>query len=330
MHFQGFVGNEETMRQLSAYLSGGRFPHALLIEGPEGSGRRSLARFIAKAAVCTTESGDIPCGDCAACRKAQNGQHPDILEFGGEGASRSFHIDVIRDIREGAYVLPNEAPRRVILLTGAQGMTEQAQNAMLKILEEPPRHLIFILTCENRAQLLTTIQSRTVSLSLGAVEPAQAAEVLLRDIPDITREQADKAALVFGGIIGQAKKGLQDGSFKQVLELAPPMARAVVSANELELLRVTARLEKNKDITDGVLGALLLLFRDALILRAGGTHTLSVDADTARTLSSSLTREQLYALIAAIQQLQAARRMNMNHTLFLTLLCSRLRAAAGR
>ena len=329
MRFDGFQGNDQAKRQLSSYVDGGRFPHALMIEGPRGSGRRTLARLLAKAAVCKS-TDQKPCGVCAHCMKAAGGNHPDIFEAGGEGASRSFHVDIIKQIRDNAYVLPNEAERRVYILAGAQGMTEQAQNALLKILEEPPAHLIFILTCENRSQLLTTIQSRTVGVTLGAVEQDKAVETILQILPQTGQDNARQAAAVFGGIIGQAVSGISDGSFRRVQELAPEIAHAVAAPDELELLRLTAKLEKDKEASDGVLNILSLIFRDALVRRVGNTDHLSSSPETAERLSRLLMREQLVSLLAAVESLQQARRMNINHTLFQTLLCSRLREAAGR
>lgn len=330
MRFDGFAGNREAKRLLSAFVDGGRLPHALLLEGPAGSGRRTMARLIARAAVCSSGE-EKPCGQCAACVKAAGGNHPDIVEAGGDGAARSFHIETVREIRDTAYILPNEAPRRAVILAGAQGMTEQAQNALLKILEEPPAHALFILTCENRAQLLSTIQSRTVCVSLGPVDPAEAEEAVRRLLPDADGEAIRQAVTVFGGLIGQAVQGLSEGTFQKVIELTPAFARAVAAPDELTLLRLTGGMEKDKALADGVLGALGLVFRDAAAARFGAQSApLSVAPDAAEELARSLTRGQLLALVKAVEELQADRRRNMNYTLFLTLLCSRLRSAAGR
>ena len=327
MRFEHFYGNEEVKRRLSSMADGGRLPHALLMEGPQGSGRRTLARLIAQAAVCT--GGEKPCGVCPACIKAAGGNHPDIFEAGGEGASRSFHIDVVRQIRDNAYVLPNEASRRVMILTGAQAMTEQAQNALLKILEEPPSYILFILTCENRAQLLSTIQSRAVCLTLGAVRESEAAEAVGRLLPQTGEKEIREAVSLYGGIIGQAVQGLSDGTFQRAAALAPLFGKAIIAPGELDLLRLTGKLEKEKEAADGLLNALTRLFRDAIVRRfnAGESGPAS---ETADLLARSLTREQLVALIKTTEELKLARLRNMNYTLFLTLLCSRMRTDAGR
>ena len=157
-----FCYNKRAQETLAAFVNGGRFPHALLLEGPEGSGRRTFAREIAAALFCRGEHK--PCGSCNQCRKVLEQNHPDVEYYGGDGSRRSFHIDTIRQLRQNAWLLPGEAPCRVCVLCGAENMTDQAQNALLKILEEPPEHTVFILTAENRAMLLPTILSRVQTI----------------------------------------------------------------------------------------------------------------------------------------------------------------------
>lgn len=324
-----FAGNSAAKAAISARLDSGSLPHALLLEGSSGSGRHTMARLIAAAAVCRGE-GDRPCGVCPACHKALRSIHPDITELGGGDEVRSFHIDAVRALREEAYVLPNEAPVRVFILCDVQAMTEQAQNALLKLLEEPPAHVRLILTCENRSQLLETVRSRLFPVTLGGVSPVEAVAVLRHHLPDCSEDELLRAATLWGGVIGQALHGLQDGSYRNVLELLPSLAQGLVAPTELTLLKATAPLEKDKDAVSAVLNGLRLILRDALFCRYQCEPLIGTSPESASLLARQLTRQQLLALMDVINELQASRERNINHTLFLTLLCARLRKAAGK
>ncbi len=324
-----FAGNPTAKALLSSRLDAGAFPHAILLEGPAGSGHKTLARLLAAAAVCRSED-NRPCGTCAACRKAFSKNHPDITEIGGGGEARSFHIDVVRDLRDEVYVMPNEAAVRVFILCDVQNMTEQAQNSLLKVLEEPPAHVRFILTCEQRSQLLETVRSRVFTVPLGGVCAEEAVAVLRQRLPGRSEEELTRAATLWGGIIGQAIDGLSDGSYQEILTLLPNIASAITAPTELQLLLATAPLEKQKERVSAVLSGLLLIFRDALVCRSDTAVSLGTAPDVSRTLARALTRRQLLSLLRVLEDLQTARFFNMNHTLFLTLLCARLRRAAGR
>lgn len=321
MRFGDFVGNAQAKQPLAADIDAGRFPHALLLEGEAGSGRKTLAKILARAAVCRG-GGERPCGVCDACRKSE---HPDITLYGGESGTLS--VDAVRAMRQEAYVLPNEAAYRVMILADAQTMTPQAQNALLKILEEPPRHVIFILTCENRTQMLETIRSRCVCVSLGAVDWDEAGPVLCARLPRADVEELRRAHSLFGGRIGRVLDAMQDGTFRRVLELTPQFAEAVIAPSELPLMRLTGTLEKDKELTAGVLTGLMLVFRDALTLAYGGEVCLSTAPDVARKLASRLSGRRLSALVEQTQALQLAMSRNMNNTLFLTRMSACLRQA---
>ncbi|MBR0447622.1 MAG: hypothetical protein IIX28_04065 [Clostridia bacterium] len=325
MRFDGFVGNESIKKQLAAEIDGGRFPHAILLEGAPGTGRRTLGRLIARAALCRCEEPSArPCGVCAACQKEVP---PDLSEHGGDGTA--IPVDTIRRVREDVFLLPNESAYRVILLADAHLMGAPAQNALLKILEEPPAHAIFILTCDSRTSMLPTIQSRCVCMTLSPVSWEQAAPILTARLPKMAEEDLHRAHSLFGGAIGQVLDGVSDGAFRQVLDLVPKMAEAIVSRSEADLMLLCGPLEKEKELLTGVLTGLSLVCRDALVCQYGGATHLSTAPEVARMLSTRLTGGRIIAMMEQLEALRNSQLRNMNNTLLLTRLCACLRQAAG-
>ena len=169
MKFGSFRASPQACKQIAQLLEAGRFPHAVLIEGGSAQERKTLVRLIAQALVCTS-SGEHPCGKCAACQKAAAQAHPDIFEAEGGEAARSFHIETVREVREDVFILPNEASYKAYLLLNAQSMSPQAQNALLKVLEEPPAYAVFLLACDSKTKMLPTILSRVTTAAAGKKE----------------------------------------------------------------------------------------------------------------------------------------------------------------
>ena len=167
MEFKHFLGNEKIKAQLSALVDGGRLPHAVVLEGESGLGKRTLAGELAAALVCRGEHR--PCDSCPQCHKARAGVHPDILVYAPEGGARSFHKKTVDQIVGDVYMTPNEADYKIYILVNAHLMSVQAQNAILKVLEEPPAYVRFILTVENKSALLPTVLSRSVVFRLEGV-----------------------------------------------------------------------------------------------------------------------------------------------------------------
>ncbi|MBQ4257376.1 MAG: ATP-binding protein [Clostridia bacterium] len=177
------IEREALLREISDRLRAGTLPHAMILEG---SGAEETAVRISGACVCTEQEGDKPCMRCSACKKALARIHPDIHIASGSGSARSFHVDEIRFIREDAYVRPNEAARKVYLFLRAEDMTESAQNALLKLLEEPPQEILFILVCENAKALLPTVLSRVQLYDLGRADAEEEDQSVLSDCAAIT------------------------------------------------------------------------------------------------------------------------------------------------
>ena len=148
-----------------AVFTSSRLLHSYLICGEDGEDKAALINTLAAAMIC--ESGEkAPCGVCRSCKKSLRGLHPDIIRVAPPEGKREIPIDMVRDVRAEAVVLPNEADRKVFIIEQADLMKEAAQNAFLKTLEEPPRHARFILSAENPAGLLDTVRSRCAEIRI--------------------------------------------------------------------------------------------------------------------------------------------------------------------
>ena len=306
-----FCYNKRAQDTLAAFVNGGRFPHALLLEGPEGSGRRTFAREIAAALFCRGEHK--PCGSCNQCRKVLEQNHPDVEYYGGDGSRRSFHIDTIRQLRQNAWLLPGEAPCRVCVLCGAENMTDQAQNALLKILEEPPEHTVFILTAENRAMLLPTILSRVQTIRLEPLTPAEILPVLRERCPDQPGEKLEWAAET-ADTIGQALALLADESLQKHAQLAQRMLELLCNGSEYDLLTAVEPVSrKREDLLEVCTQLRQLLTAELTRAASGGESRFST-----RRITRML--EALDDLLPRVQQ-------NGNTLLLSTLLALRLSQA---
>ena len=152
----------ETYSQLRTLAARGELSHAYLITGADPNEREKLALFLAQALLCEGEKP--PCGKCLPCRKVEKGIHPDLLRRTRLPDKQVFTVDQVRSMGAEAYVVPNEGKRKVFLLPEADTMNPQAQNAFLKVLEEPPAYAAFLLLGANPGAFLETVLSRCVQL----------------------------------------------------------------------------------------------------------------------------------------------------------------------
>lgn len=142
-----------------------KLSHAYIISGPAGSGKTLLSDTLSAAIVCSGD-GMSPCGTCRDCRKAMKHIHPDIIFIDKADGGKAILVDQVRALRSDAIIMPNDAAKKVYIIKNAGTMNDSSQNAMLKLLEEPPRHTAFILITENPSELLLTVRSRCIEFSL--------------------------------------------------------------------------------------------------------------------------------------------------------------------
>ncbi len=241
MGFENLLGNERLKENLQGSFSRGRIAHFYLISGPKGSGKHTLARLLAAGILCSGQSR--PCGTCPACRKALEGRHPDIITV-DEPEKKTVSVELVRRAREDLYIRPNEAEHKIYIFPRGQELGLAAQNALLKVLEEPPSYGVFLLLTDNPEKLLPTIRSRCTELQMSALPRQVMLPALHRAFPDLPESALEAAAQRSAGILGQAMEILQEK-----LEESPQtqaFAAAYAEKNTLELLRLLVSMEKWK------------------------------------------------------------------------------------
>lgn len=267
MGFEALLGNDRLKENLTRSLSRGRSGHFYLISGPEGSGKRTLARLLAAALMCSQPNR--PCGCCPQCRKVLGGNHPDFITV-DDPEKKTVPVDLIREARTDMYIQPNEGLHKIYLFPRAQDMGIPGQNALLKVLEEPPDYGVFLLLTDNPEKLLTTVRSRCVELSLSPLPEDLLKRELHSRFPEAEQDTLNGVCSRSGGYLGQALKLLSgDGS---LLPETEALIHAFASRSRYALVQVLTPMEKWK--RDRLLEALnqwKAVFAEALTCRAGGT-----------------------------------------------------------
>lgn len=292
MDFAGFLGNNDLKQRLSASFRAGKASHCYLLCGPEGSGKRTLSRILAAALQC--EAPDRPCRRCGPCRKALNGNHPDIITI-DDPEKKTVSVDLIRRLQSDAYIRPNEGRHKVYVIPRAQDMTDNAQNALLKLIEEPPAYAVFLLLTDNAEKLLPTVRSRSVELRLEPVPREEALAWLHQQQPQTAQDALQAAYFRSGGYLGQAAALLQgDLHLPQTLQFA----QCYAAADTYGLIQLLCSMEKlPRDKILEVLTQWKQLLADALLVRAG----LPGGPEAAR-LAHSRTAPDLAAAADTVQR----------------------------
>ncbi len=184
---------DKISRRIFSEIASGRFPHTCAIEGGDEGARETSARSVAAALLCENKGESGACGACESCRKVQSGRHSD-LTFVVSAEKKATSAEELRRVRSDAYMSPFEAERKVIVFHRANTLSTQGQNILLKILEEPPKDVNFILTCPSVKMLLPTVRSRCTVYSLGEIPPGELTDKMKIACPDIPSQTIGRAA----------------------------------------------------------------------------------------------------------------------------------------
>ncbi len=237
------VGNDKLCLAVENFIKEKRIPHAILIEGDYGSGKHTLAKYLSNAIVCGEENS--PCGGCHNCHLANINSHPDITVIHPEDNKKNIAISQVRSLRNEAFIKPHQAQKRVFIIDCADTMNEQSQNALLKVLEEPPQTVMFILIAESKSALLDTIISRCVTLSLNTPEFSVGLDYL-KSKTDFPEELIREALTVEKGNIGRALNALNGVSSSKTEAAANDYLQAAINGDQFTMLKTVLPFSKNR------------------------------------------------------------------------------------
>ena len=256
---------------------------AYLICGEPGSGKKTLARLMAEKIT----------GDRSG--RAARGEHPDVFWLGPKEAGKMIPVEEVRALRREAFVLPNEAPRKVLIIDRAEALNESGQNAILKVLEEPPERAVFLLLAVNRQAMLPTIRSRCVLWELGPVGPEEGVPFLKERFPQNPDTQA--ALRAAGGNLGLACTYLEGGTLFTYAELGVRFLGRLCRGKRLAADQLLSELPKGA--FPAFLESFARLCRDFLLYKTGSGEENIVFLESILQIKGFLGRmklEQLYKM----------------------------------
>jgi DNA polymerase III subunit delta' len=295
------VGHDWAVALLRSRLAAGRMSHAYLFSGPPQIGKTLLARTLAQAINCPEP--EPPCGHCPSCTRIAREVHPDVRIVRGEGAGDSLKIDQVRALQREAALFPYEGRRRVFILRHMDLASTEAANSLLKTLEEPPAHVILILTAVDADALPPTVLSRCQRLDLRPLGRGRV-EAALRE-RGVAGDQARLLAGLSAGRIGWAIQASGDGALLSRRQRELDQMVRLLPAGRIERLNLAQSLGRDARAGRETLELWAAWWRDLLLLSGRGDGPV-VNVDRLPELRSLARPERLHQVSSTLQALQDA------------------------
>lgn len=267
--FRDIPGRNSIKIKLAAEIKGNKTGHAYIFEGPEGCGKKNFAMAFAYMILCVSPDGEKPCGECRHCS---------IINAGGSGElylieeeKRSISVDTIRQLQDNINLMPISSNNKVYIIADGDKMTVQAQNCMLKTLEEPPEYAYILITASNGDKFIETIKSRAVTLQLGINSQEEIIEYLKNKYKNPDSEIAI-AASCSAGSIGRAEEILESKDFSKSRDLAVDFVKDVLEKNYGVAYDIVEKISKSD--TSVFFASASGILRDMLVYGSFGSGRL--------------------------------------------------------
>ena len=319
--FQEILGNEMIKEHFLKAIESHRISHAYILTGEEGTGRKSIANAFAMTLLCE-KGGTEPCMVCHSCKQALSGNHPDLIYVTHEKPA-SIGVDDIREqINDTIQIRPYSSYYKIYIVDEAEKMTVQAQNALLKTIEEPPSYAVIILIATNQEAFLPTILSRCVQLKLKPLKDFTVKSYLTEHLK-VPEKDAELCAAFARGNLGKAIHLASSEEFKELYRRVMSLLKNVGSMDIGMLLDCIREIkEQNFDISE-VLDLMQLWYRDVLMYKVTKDMNLLVFKDEYRMINETgqkIDYAGLEAILAAIDTARTRLEANVNLDLAMELL----------
>ena len=318
MALRDVLGQERAKRFLKRLLVLGKVPHAILLSGMKGVGKIALAREFATLLNCLNPEDFDSCDACASCRKMRDGHHPDLLWVKSEGAY--IRLDQIRSLKQRLAFRPFEGKWRIVILEDAQNLREEAGNALLKLLEEPPKQNLFVLAALEPQMLLPTIVSRCCHIRLQPLEETLIARHLTAT-HGLASSQAQRIASLAEGSLDRARLLAEPARMAHLNEIMGNVSK-LSELSMVEFFPFAAQWAKGTEDLEQDLECIKLWIRDIVLSRllADYRPMLQIDEGTSKKAQKASV-EGLLALFLEIEKAHSHIRQNANKQLTLEGVC---------
>ena len=319
--FKDVVGHKDILKYISSAVENNRVSHAYILNGERGSGKKMLANLFAMTLLCETGDNE-PCGKCHSCKQAESGNHPDIIRVTHEKPN-SISVDDIRtQVNNTVDIKPYQGPYKVYIIPQADMMTPQAQNAILKTIEELPSYAVFLLLTENAETLLPTINSRCVMLKLRNIKDTLIKKYLMENL-EIPDYKADMCTAFAQGNMGRAIMLANSDHFNEIREEAVQLLKHI---SEMELNEIVAAVKNisvyKLEITD-YLDIIMIWYRDVLLYKATKEIDKVVFKDQLQSIKEQARKssyEGIELILESLEKAKARLKANVNFDLVMELL----------
>ena len=320
-NFKDIYGQKQIVEHFQNALKSGKISHAYIINGERSSGKEFIAKIFAMALQC--ESGEIePCNECHSCKQALSGNQPDIIKVTHEKPATIGVEDIRNGVNNDVVIKPYSSKWKIYIINEAEKMTVQAQNALLKTLEEPPAYAVILLLTSNQDALLPTIQSRCVVLNMKPVSDDVVKNYLMQElhIPDY---KADVCTAFARGNLGKAKALAASEEFDNIKTEAVSLLKYIRDMEITDIMSAIKKINDYKIDINDYLDILSVWYRDVLLFKATNdvNHLIFKDEiQYIKKVSNQSAYEGIEIILDALEKAKARLRANVNFELTMELL----------